>query len=33
MLDATALVGIFVPNGDVIAAGADSSLTRYCKRE
>jgi hypothetical protein len=33
VLDATARVGIFAPNGDVIAAGADSSLTRYCKIE
>ncbi len=32
-LDASALVGIFAPNGDVIAAGADNSLTRYCKIE
>jgi hypothetical protein len=31
VLDASALVGIFAPNGDVIAAGADNSLTRYCK--
>ena len=33
VLDPTALVGIFAPNGDVIAAGADNSLTRYCKIE
>jgi hypothetical protein len=33
VLDPTALVGIFAPNGDVIAAGADNSLTRYCKLE
>jgi WD40 repeat protein len=33
VLDASALVGIFAPNGDVIAAGADNSLTRYCKVE
>jgi hypothetical protein len=33
VLDATAAVGIFAPNGDVIAASADNSLTRYCKRE
>lgn len=33
VLDAAALVGIFAPNGDVIAAGADNSLTRYCKVE
>ena len=31
VLDPTALVGIFAPNGDVIAAGADNSLTRYCR--
>lgn len=31
VLDPTALVAIFVPNGDVIAAGEDNSLTRYCK--
>jgi WD40 repeat protein len=33
VLDETAFVGIFAPNGDVIAAGADNSLTRYCKVE
>jgi hypothetical protein len=33
VLDATAAVGIFAPNGDVIAASADNSLTRYCKAE
>jgi hypothetical protein len=31
VLDATAHVGIFAPNGDVIVASADNSLTRYCK--
>ena len=31
VLDATALVGIFAPNGDVIAAAADNTLTRYCR--
>jgi hypothetical protein len=33
VLDATALAGIFAPNGDVIAAGSDNSLTRYCKTD
>lgn len=33
VLDATAAVGIFAPNGDVIVASADNSLTRYCKTE
>jgi hypothetical protein len=33
VLDPTALVGIFAPNGDVIAAGADNSLTRYCRSQ
>jgi hypothetical protein len=33
VLDATASVGIFAANGDVIAAGADYSLTRYCRSE
>jgi len=33
VLDASAAVGIFAPNGDVIAASADNSLTRYCKTE
>ena len=32
-LDASAAVAIFAPNGDVIAASADNSLTRYCKIE
>jgi WD40 repeat protein len=32
VLDPAALVGIFAPNGDVIAAGADNSITRYCKQ-
>ena len=32
-LDASAAVAIFAPNGDVIAASADNSLTRYCKSE
>jgi hypothetical protein len=31
LLDPTATVGIFAPNGDVIAATADNSLTRYCR--
>jgi hypothetical protein len=30
VLDATAPVGIFAPNGDVIAAANDNTLTRYC---
>jgi hypothetical protein len=33
VLDPTARVGIFAPNGDVIAAGADESITRYCRSE
>jgi hypothetical protein len=33
VLDATAPVGIFAPNGDVIAAGHDNTLTRYCVGE
>mgnify|MGYP001544983561 CR=1 FL=1 len=33
LLDPTALVGIFAPNGDVILAGADNSLTRYCRAD
>jgi WD40 repeat protein len=33
VLDATAPVGIFTPNGDVIAAAYDSTLTRYCLSE
>jgi WD40-like Beta Propeller Repeat len=33
VLDASAAVGIFAPNGDVITASADNSLTRYCKTE
>lgn len=33
VLDATAPVGIFAPNGDVIAAAYDNTLTRYCLSE
>lgn len=33
VLDATAPVGIFAPNGDVIAAASDNTLTRYCLSE
>jgi hypothetical protein len=33
VLDATAPVGIFTPNGDVIAAAYDNTLTRYCLSE
>ena len=33
VLDPTAVVGIFAPNGDVIAASADNSLTRYCRAD
>jgi hypothetical protein len=33
VLDATAPVGIFAPNGDVIAAAHDNTLTRYCLDE
>jgi hypothetical protein len=33
VLDATAPVGIVAPNGDVIAAARDNSLTRYCLGE
>lgn len=32
-LDPTAAVGIFAPNGDVILASADNSLTRYCRAD
>jgi hypothetical protein len=32
VLDPAALVGIFAPNGDIIAAGADNSITRYCRQ-
>lgn len=32
-LDATALVGIFAPNADVVLASADNSLTRYCRAD
>jgi WD40 repeat protein len=30
VLDASAAVGIFTPNGDVVAAAQDNTLTRYC---
>jgi hypothetical protein len=29
--DPDALVGTFAPNGDVIVAHADNSITRYCR--
>ena len=31
VLDASAPVGIFAPNGDVIVAAQDNALTRYCR--
>ena len=33
LLDPLAVVAIFAPNGDIIAADKDNSLTRYCKTE
>lgn len=33
LLDQTATVGIFAPNGDVIVASADNTLTRYCRAD
>jgi WD40 repeat protein len=32
VLDPAALVGIFTPTDDVIVAGPDNSITRYCKQ-
>jgi hypothetical protein len=31
VLDASAPVGIFAPNGDIIVAAHDNALTRYCR--
>ena len=33
LLDPMATVGIFAPNGDIILASADNSLTRYCRAD
>jgi hypothetical protein len=33
VLDPSSPVGIFTPNGDIIAASEDNTLTRYCRSE